>query len=212
MTIMFFSIPICKADCNNEEIVSLKKETNKIKVEYEHIEKYEEFDEVNYNKFNVDIKNVPNDYYIMIYDDTKYVPENGSVRVILSTGNWDIKIYSNKCNNIIDTINLRLPRFNMYSIDPLCEGISGEDFPLCGKYYEYDVSYDNFKQRLEHYKKTYKIDNNKEEEQTKNNKFDIILKYLNEYKLYIGIGLCTVILIIVIILLINKKRNRGVLK
>ena len=41
ITIIFFSIPICKADCSNEEIADLKKEVNKVKVEYEHIDDFE---------------------------------------------------------------------------------------------------------------------------------------------------------------------------
>ena len=58
ITIIFFSIPICKADCSNEEIADLKKEVNKVKVEYEHIDGFETDDgEKDYNRFNVN--NVP---------------------------------------------------------------------------------------------------------------------------------------------------------
>lgn len=39
----------------------------------------------------------------------------------------------------------------MYSLDPLCEGIDGRDFPLCGKYYEPRVSYADFEKRVKSY-------------------------------------------------------------
>ena len=174
MTIIFFSIPICKADCSNEEIADLKKEVNKVKVEYEHIDDFETDDgEKDYNRFNVNIINIPNNYYIMFDDGLNYklVPTDGKITQILSNGKWAIKIYSDKCDNVIDTITFRLPKFNIYSLDPLCKNIDGEKFPLCGKYYEYEVSYDSFKERVEHYRKTYNIDNNSDNKQVQKSSF-----------------------------------------
>ncbi len=210
--IIFLGIPIVNADCSNEEIELLKKEANKIKVTYEHMGKVETYDGPTYNRFNVEITNIPDNFYIKIYDDTKYTPENGTVTKELLYGKWQIKVYSEKCEKEIDTISFKLPKFNMYSLDPLCKGIDGNDFPLCGKYYEYDVSYDSFKQRVEHYRITHKIEDNTDEPKEEKNNFDIILKYLNEYKVYISIGLGTILVITLIIILIKKKRNRGVLK
>lgn len=101
----------------------------------------------------------------------KLVPTDGKITQILSNGKWTIKIYSDKCDNVIDTITFRLPKFNIYSLDPLCKNIDGEKFPLCGKYYEYEVSYDSFKERVEHYRKTYNIDNNSDNKQVQKSSF-----------------------------------------
>ena len=93
-------------------------------------------------------------------------------------------------------------------MDPLCKNIDGEKFPLCGKYYEYEVSYDSFKERVEHYRKTYNIDNNSD---NKSNFFDIILDYIKSNVIYIVGGLVCVLFILIIVLVIRKKKNRGVL-
>ena len=215
ITIIFFSIPICKADCSNEEIADLKKEVNKVKVEYEHIDDFETDDgEKDYNRFNVNIIIIPNNYYIMFDDGLNYklVPTDGKITQILSNGKWTIKIYSDKCDNVIDTITFRLPKFNIYSLDPLCKNIDGEKFPLCGKYYEYEVSYDSFKERVEHYRKTYNIDNNSDNKQVqKSSFFDTILDYIKSNVIYIVGGLVCVLFILIIVLVIRKKKNRGVL-
>jgi len=142
----------------------------------------------------------------------KLVPTDGKITQILSNGKWAIKIYSDKCDNVIDTITFRLPKFNIYSLDPLCKNIDGEKFPLCGKYYEYEVSYDSFKERVEHYRKTYNIDNNSDNKQVqKSNFFDTILDYIKSNVIYIVGGLVCVLFILIIVLVIRKKKNRGVL-
>lgn len=213
--ILFLSIPYIKADCTTEEIKELKKEVNKVKVEYEHIDDFETDDgEKDYNRFNVNIINIPNNYYIMFDDGLNYklVPTDGKITQILSNGKWTIKIYSDKCDNVIDTITFRLPKFNIYSLDPLCKNIDGEKFPLCGKYYEYEVSYDSFKERVEHYRKTYNIDNNSDNKQVqKSSFFDTILDYIKSNVIYIVGGLVCVLFILIIVLVIRKKKNRGVL-
>lgn len=215
--ILFLSIPYIKADCTSEEIKELKKETNQIKIIYEHMGKVTTEDGgTDYNKFSVDIVNIPDNYYIIIDDGLNYKeePQNNKVNVTLSNGSWTIYIYSNKCESEIDTIKFKLPRFNIYSLDPLCEGVDGEKFPLCGKYYEYDVGYDNFKQRVEHYRTTNNIKSSNNSNDTRNEKnyFEIVINYLNKYKLYIISGVGVIILITVITIIVKKRRNRGVLK
>ena len=158
--ILFLSIPYIKADCTTEEIKELKKETKQIKIIYEHIDNATtEEGGTDYNKFSVDIVNIPDNYYIIVNDGLNYKeePQNNKVNMTLSNGSWTINIYSNKCESEIDTIRFKLPRFNIYSLDPLCKGVDGEKFPLCGKYYEYEVSYDSFKQRVENYRITNNI-------------------------------------------------------
>ena len=216
LLMLLISIPFVKASCTNEELSELKKEARVIKVEYEHKGKtINEDGGEDYNKYNVDIINIPNDYYIIISDGLNYklTPTDGKITRELVNGKWEIEVYSNKCEEVIDTITLRLPRFNIYSLDPLCKGIDGDKFPLCGKYYEYDVSYDSFKERVDHYRKTYKINDTEEKPQTKDkNYLNIILTFITDYKLYIAGALSIILIILIIVILIRKRRNRGVLK
>lgn len=127
--ILFLSIPYIKADCTTEEIKELKKETKQIEIIYEHIDNATtEEGGTDYNKFSVDIVNIPDNYYIIVNDGLNYKeePQNNKVNMTLSNGSWTINIYSNKCESEIDTIRFKLPRFNIYYLDPLCKGVDGE--------------------------------------------------------------------------------------
>ena len=64
-------------------------------------------------------------------------------------------------NEYIDFLN---KKFNSYSLDTLCDGIDGDDFPLCGKYLDYEVSYDTFKRKVEDYKKVQETKKNNNEQ------------------------------------------------
>ncbi len=208
---LFINISFVKADCTNEEIAKLKDEAGKIKVTYEHLGRVDLYDDILYNLFNVEITNVPNDFYIKVYDDIIYKPVNGKVEKKLSTGKWEIRIYSNKCEKQIDKINLKLPTFNMYSLDPLCEGIDGRDFPLCGKYYEPRVSYADFEKRVKSYIATHPKKNNNGSNDDKS-RFEFILDYLVKYKYYFASGIILIIVLIILFFSWKKRRNRGVLK
>ena len=210
---MFLYIPYIKADsCTREEITKLKEETTKIKVTYEHLGEYKTEEDIDYNHFNIEVFNIPDNYYIMFPgDETKYEPEEGKTNTILTNGKWIISIYSNKCDEVIDTITIKLPTFNMYSLDPQCEGVDTKEFPLCGKYYEQTVSYENFQKRLSYYKSTHQTV--QEPEPIENPSiFTKILNFIIKYKYY-TIGIVSLIIIITIItIVVKKRRNRGVLK
>lgn len=216
LIILLLNIPHIKADCTTEEIKELKKETKQIKIVYEHIDNATTEDgDTDYNKFSVDVINIPNNYYIMVNDGLNYKsePQNNKVNMTLSNGSWVVDIYSNKCESRVDAIKFKLPRFNKYSLDPLCKGVDGEKFPLCGKYYEYEVSYDSFKQRVENYRITNNIkDSDNSDTKKQDNYIELIMEYLNKYKLYVISSIGVIILVLVIVFAIKKRRNRGVLK
>lgn len=70
-----------------------------------------------------------------------------------------------------------------------------------------------FKERVEHYRKTYNIDNNSDNKQVqKSNFFDIILDYIKSNVIYIVGGLVCVLFILIIVLVIRKKKNRRCFK
>ena len=129
---------------------------------------------------------------------------------------WNFDIYSSKCAQKVDSLLVKIPRYNVYSEDPLCEGIDGEDFSLCDKYLEYEVSYDTFKRKVEEYKKAHevkKVEPKKDEEQ-----FSIkmiinkVLEFIINYQIYIIIILGVLLLILIIIIIVKKKKKRGVLE
>lgn len=200
-----------KADCTTEEINTLKKDADKIKVTYELLE-------TNTDEYKLEIDSISDKFYITLDDiDNKYYVEDNKNAIIInnsSSGKHTIKIYSSKCNKQIDTISFRLPKLNSYYYDPLCIGIDEKDFELCGKYYNYDVSYEDFKQRVERYRYINNIGYNQDEEDDvdKGTTFDKIYNFINIYKKYILLGTSILLIIILSIVLIKHKKKRGVLK
>lgn len=207
---LFLNIFYVEASCTNEELTALRSKVADIKITYKHLGKIETDEQIYYNKFEVNVKNLSDDFYIIYADDAdKIVPGD---KLTLDNGSYNFRVYSNRCEDELGIINVFLPRFNMYSLDPLCEGIDGNDFPLCGKYYEYDVDYDNFVDRVNHYRNTYRIDEKVEKEENEVSMFESILKYLNEYRLYIVLFFVFLLLLIILFIAIKKIRRRGVLE
>lgn len=212
--VLFFSIPSIKANCTNEEIATLKKEANKIKIEYEHIEDVGITESI----YNLEVKSITNKFYVILDDiDKKYSSENNDNLININSvtsGKHVIKIYSSECGNLMNTISFRLSKINSYYYDPLCIGIDGEDFELCNKYYDYDVTYDDFKQRVERYRYINKIgdDDSNKNNNDKDNIFNIIYNYIINNKMYFLIGMGVLVGLILLIILIRSKKNRSVLK
>ena len=122
-------------------------------------------------------------------------------------------MYSSKCENIVKSIEIKLPTFNIYSLDPLCEGIDGEDFKYCGKYYEYQIDRETFERKVKAYRIEHKIgqeDTTKVEKE--NNFFPKILDILKDNYPYILIGLGVLLLTILTIIIISKKKKRKILQ
>lgn len=215
---IFLCLTHIYADCTNEEIDKLKDEAENIKITYKHLGKVETEDGPTYNQFEVTIKNIPDDFYVSLLNGTlKYTPTDGTITDIYNSGTWNFEFYSNKCQQKIDEIKVKIPRFNLYSLDPLCEGIDGNDFPLCGKYYDYDVSYESFKQQVNHYRATYKIGiENPNKESNDNSKLgkilNTVLNFIKTYQLYFIIALLLIIIIIIASIVIIKRKKRGVLQ
>lgn len=216
LVILFISIFHVNAYCTNEEITSLKELADDIKVTYKHLGKVEDEEGTyHYNNFEVNVKNISDDLYILTLGNTiKLIPESEIIKTTLSSGNWNFNVYSNKCEEKIKEIKVFIPKFNEYSLDPLCEGIDGDDFALCGKYYEYDVSYENFKSRVEQYRANHNInyENNKEERNQITLIIQKILNFIETYQLYITLSLIIILLIIIVIIIIKRKNKRGVLE
>lgn len=212
--VLFFSIPSIKANCTNEEIATLKKEANKIKIEYEHIEDVGITESI----YNLEVKSITNKFYVILDDiDKKYSSENSDNLININSvtsGKHVIKIYSSECGNLMNTISFRLSKINSYYYDPLCIGVDGEDFELCNKYYDYDVTYDDFKQRVERYRYINKIgdDDSNKNNNDKDNIFNIIYNYIINNKMYFFIGMGVLVGLILLIILIKSKKNRSVLK
>ncbi len=217
-TLIFISLSVSyvSASCTSEELSKLKAEASKIKVTYKHLGKIEYEDgDVTYSLFDVTMKNIPDNFYIKIPKLTAtFEPTNGTAVAKINTGKWQLEVYSNKCEEMVGVINVELPKFNTYSLDPLCEGIDESEVPLCGKYYEYDVSYERFKETVSAYRDNHMINNEETDDEKENfsKVFNKISKFIVKYKLYFITFSIIIILTPIIIKLFKKKKKRGVLE
>lgn len=216
---LFISIFHVNASCTNEEISALKELADDIKITYKHLGRVEDNEGTfHYNNFEINVKNISNDFYIMTLSNTiKLLPENEMIKTVMTSGTWNFDIYSNKCEEKISEIEVFIPKFNTYSLDPLCDGVDGKNFPLCGKYYEYDVSYNNFVERVKHYRTVHNIGSNvdiddKEEKNFFQLIYDKVLNFLVNYKLYVIISISIVLISIIAIVLVKRRKKRGVLE
>lgn len=220
--IMFFCLLIsyANADCTKTEINLLKKDAEKIRVFYKHLGAIDSGDEfVVYDRFDITFKNVDDDFYIeensLAYKNS---PKNGVITDTFVTGTWNFNIVSTKCNTKIHSIKVVLPKFNVYSLDPLCEDIDGDDFVLCSKYYSGNVSYDYFKNKVLEYKSAYKRDSEEIDNENSSYKYNISYYLKNMYDfiikngIYFFFGFVFIVIAIVVLVIHIKRSKRGVLK
>ena len=188
ITLLSLLYPIkTHAECTKEEIDYFKQIESKYKVTYE---------------FNKSTKDYTLTYHIANPEKYDYAITSGITEDILvefnkindnvievnkiPPGNYTIEVMgiTETCNDTLKKINLKLPNYNKYSEDPLCEGI--EEFVLCQPTYDKEIDYETFSSRVATYKKNLKqnettddIDEITEEENKiitylKNNMFQVI--------------------------------------
>ena len=128
-----------------------------------------------------------------------YVTDNVITYKNISPGEYTIEIIDtdDSCKDAYKTITIKVPRYNKYSEDQLCEGI--EEFYLCQENYEKEIDRETFESRVNTYKIKKEKDDNKQEEIETNKEYD---KGLLEIIEYIQENLTQVIIITVFIILI----------
>lgn len=212
--ILILSINIVKADCTPEEEKQLLEEVEKVELVYKHLgEVTKEDGSKVYNEYKVTAKNIPNEVYIYLYPfaDEKFEETSEGPRITLKTGTWYYNMYSSKCDKTLKTITLTLPKFNMYSLDPLCDKVDTEDFKYCHKYYQNEISRETFERKVKAYRLEHHLDDKEIPKQEKENILKPVIDFLLEYYIYIIIGIVVIVTISALIIRINKKK-RTVLK
>lgn len=216
--LFIFSFSYTYADCTKEELSSLSKEADKIMVTYKHLgEVIKEDGSKTYDEFTVSANNLNDDFFVILspMTDEDFYEEDGKLKLKLTTGTWYYYIYSKKCEDLVKEIKIVLPRFNEYSLDPLCKDVDGEDFPLCGKYYEYEVNRETFERKVKAYRIEKHIGDKKEEPKKENETKIIIEKVLNFIKnnyIYILIAISLIIILIIALAIMNKRKKRKILQ
>lgn len=192
--------------CSKNDILRAKGEANNITFEVKRIKdangKYT-------GKYNLVFNNVTKDLYLQDKNtNNKYsydLVENGSLTVKdIEGGNIEFGIYYRICaSEYMKSIKTNLPKYNTYSDNPLCEGISEEEIEMCGSWYQGEVTEESLRKQVEEYKDS--IKKQKLEKEKNNTIFNKIKEFLLDYYIYIIVTI-VIVVIITAIITIRKKQ------
>lgn len=205
--------------CDNEDILRLKKLARKVEITYEQdIQQYYEDDLQEeftiYDSYIISIKGLTKEIYgvemdLLIRFFNKESEENVVSLPYFGPGIRKIEIRSVNCNDeVLYTKKIKLPKYNYYSQDPLCEGISGEDLAVCDEWYSGELDSVILEKKVEQYKKSLQSNKSEtKEEQTIKTKINNTLKFLLDNYVYLIIGIVVIVIITAIIIFAKRKRS-----
>jgi len=207
------------AQCSDSELSKLSSLASKVKITYQYNEEYEKLKLPVYGSFNVYITGLDsNDIYIEDYSSlTNYDASDvvdGVVTISdVSGGDRDIYVVSNLDNckgSLIRKITVNIPKFNYYAVSSYCDGIDGNEFVYCDKWYQMSFNKSTFLRELELYKnKKDDITDDNDDDNDGDNVVDEKDNWLNDfvesYYVYIIVGI--ILLIVVVIWLVTRRKK-----
>lgn len=198
-TVILFLICITNtyAACTQEERNEFKKNEDEYTVKYE-------FNKTSklYDLYLTGKQSKKYAYSISLTKELECSPTNDTTIKCINfpPNEYTIEITGNTstCDDVLKTITLKLPKYNKYSEDPLCNGI--EEFVLCNPTYDKEIDYENFVSRVETYKKT----KDKQEENNHNQEInkEEDTNYISIVKDYVEKNLLEIIIVMVFIVLV----------
>ncbi len=222
-----------EAACSNAELGKLREEASKIRATYvpgevsagkaqmDMGDEKETFEQVLdlklYNvsenfvfKYDYSGKNVkPNSFY-RTYGD--YNPEDKSITVRQKALNaiisYTITVYpaSGACSGqVLRTIRITLPKYNVYSNLEMCQGI--QDYYLCSPYVTTDFDSSTFYDKVDSYKAKM-LENKETEEKDNNSLISNALSGVKKHK-YLVVGLIVAIGVVVTVIILKRKKSEA---
>lgn len=198
-------------DKNQELLKKYIEQAENVKVKYILDEEYTDTNGNQVNgMFKLEITGLTDDLKIRVLGTEEYYYTSDAIDGIITitgveSGIKKIGVYYRKYVTLVKTISVNIPKYNYYSERIECEGISGEELDVCGKWYEYELNESTFLYKVNKYKESQE----KLEEEKEKNKFSIffnnIVDFLLDYYIYIIIVIVSIALITLFIV-IRKKR------
>jgi len=186
------------AACTQEEKDAFKRVEDKYTIKYE-------IDRTT-KKYTLYLERAkPDKYEFVIYTDESIKCEDVSDTLSkcypFASGEHEFSVagQTESCNDILKTTIIKLPKYNTYADDPLCQGI--EEFVLCNPVYDKEIDRESFESRVATYKKN-KLKNELENEKSKNEKDNQNNEYITKILDYIKENMVQIIIIIVFIILV----------
>ena len=204
---VIFSNDVSAEVCDDADMQRLKQLANMIEVNYEYIDGKpigdSEDDSYSVNSYYLFINNLTEQLYIKDGIDEYYHSdlENGTLKLIHNSGQIQLLVYSTRCRDIVlRTIDLKLPKFNVYSFRNECIELKDLNLDFCDEWYQGYLDDRIFATYVEPY-----LVNRNIEISFK----DKVLNLLENYYIYMIIGVVSIILLI---LLIVRYKKRSVLE
>lgn len=198
-------------DKNQELLKKYIEQAENVKVKYILDEEYTDTNGNQVNgMFKLEITGLTDDLKIRVLGTEEYYYTSDAIDGIITitgveSGIKKIGVYYRKYVTLVKTISVNIPKYNYYSERIECEGISGEELDVCGKWYEYELNESTFIYKVNKYKESQE----KLEEEKEQNKvsifFNNIVNFLLDYYIYIIIVIVS-IAFITLFIVIRKKR------
>lgn len=197
--LLIFSIFFYKCDvyadvCDTADVQRLKEMAKNVDVDYEYIN-----DGDTDNAYYISFIGLTDELTIIVdgkeytYDDVNN--SNGSF--VFNSGTHQFEIYSVHCPDILlDTMNIQLPRFNVYSRTSECKQLKKYNLKVCDEWYQAELNDSSF----------FNVVNQYLEKEESSSFFDTIVSFLKKYYLFF-IGGLFLIIFIVIGIIVHKKRS-----
>ena len=148
----------------------------------------------------------------LVKDKILSVENNTTIIERVYPGEYTVYIRSKEelCNDNLKTITIKLPRYNIYSEDPLCDGI--EEFYLCQETYEKEIDRETFESRINTYKKSKEQQNKQEtskDNEAKEKGLNELLTYIQNNPIQVIIVVIFIILVIITIIVTIKQSRKS---
>lgn len=202
IVLFFFQIPLVWAeDCSQDEIQRLKALAETIQMDSEFA--YDDVVLGIYGNNIVTVQGLTDELYIISKDQsTGFFPEeiyDGKIVKYVHSGLKTFEVYPNKCysDTVLRTINLDLKRYNQYANYEECDGIDGNELDVCDEFYEGNITYNQFINKVNKYKEKKSF--------ISEEKVD---DFVDDYIIYIVIGGVLLILIIIGFIIRNRRRSK----
>lgn len=180
--VLMLLIPIAKVKgfyCTYVEIAQLKKIASNVTYYYEYSEKNGEitFDItlVNLNKDIYFTDSTNNKKYEYTQNEIKLTGYKSGETVIYTF--YPVNIYCQ--DESLYTMRITLPSYNPFYGDEVCKGL--ENYSLCQKWANHNLTYDQFVKKIEQYKNSIKEEEKDNDQEETNDAFNYIIQFLVNY-------------------------------
>ena len=203
LLLLLFSLPVYADTCTVTDKMNLKKLAGFIDITYY------PYDEGNDVRFNLIVTNASDFMFASdkndVYDSMNKNGENDEIRIsnLIPGESYMFHFYAKDTNCFGTEIynkKITLPNYNKFYNDAVCNG--KEEFYLCNKWKEHNLSYDEFVKKVNEYQKS-ETNVIQVQEETVKGFWDILLEVYLKY--YWAILIPIIVILISFIIYLKKK-------